>query len=56
MALRFPDDLNVDEQYSDLLMIANRLLSIIGEVELDNHQPLGRLSGALQFLKQEVEA
>jgi len=56
MALRFPDDLNVDEQYSDILIIVSRLLSIIGKVELDNHQPLGRLSGALQFLKQEVEA
>lgn len=56
MTKPIPDDISIKEQYSDILEIVDRLLPIIGDVVLDNHQPLGRLRGALMFLKQEVES
>ena len=51
-----PDDIREDEQYADILEILRRLLPLLEDQELDNHQPLGRLKGSLLFLKQEVDA
>lgn len=56
MSVPIPDDIVVEEQYSDLLRIIDGLLPHFEGFELDNHDPVGRLKGELLYIQQEVKA
>jgi len=54
--MALPDDIDVEEQYRDILDVVNELLPYFDPYPLDNGTAAGRTKGELLLLKQEVEA
>jgi len=54
--MALPDDIDVEEQYRDILTVVNEILPYFDPYPLDNNTAAGRTKGELMLLKQEVEA
>lgn len=51
-----PDDVYVEEQYSDMLEIIDYILPLLAPYDFNNSTSEGRLRGELKWAKQEVES